>query len=66
MMLAFVLGSRPLALLGTLLQIHYILRFYYDLEITLLAKSGILVAVGAVLLMAWWLVLRRTPEGVRI
>jgi hypothetical protein len=66
MMLAFVLGSRPLALLGTLLQIHYIWRFYYDLEITLLAKSGILAAVGVVLLAAWWLMLRRTPEGVRM
>lgn len=66
MMLAFVLGSRPLALLGTLLQIHYIWRFYYDLEITLLAKSGILTAVGVVLLVAWWLMLRRTPGGVRV
>lgn len=66
MMLAFVLGSRPLALLGTLLQIHYIWRFYYDLEITLLAKSAVLMAVGMVLLAAWWLMLRRSPEGVRI
>jgi uncharacterized membrane protein len=66
LMLAFVLGSRPLALLGILLQINYIWRFYYDMEVTLLVKSGILVAVGAVLVLAWWLMMRRSPEGVRL
>ena len=60
MMLAFVIGSRPLALLGTLLQIHYLWRFYYDLDITLLAKSGVLTAAGIALLAAWWLLQRRT------
>ncbi len=64
-MLAFVLGSRPLALLGILLQINYIWRFYYDMEVTLLVKSGIFVAVGAVLVFAWWLMMRRSPDGVR-
>lgn len=66
MMLAFVLGSRPLALLGTLLEINYIWRFYYDIEVTLLVKSGILVAVGAALLIAWWLMMRRVADGARI
>jgi uncharacterized membrane protein len=66
LMLAFVLGSRPLALLGVLLQINYIWRFYYDMEVTLLVKSGILVAVGAVLVLAWWLMMRRSPEGARL
>ena len=66
LMLAFVLGSRPLALLGTLLQINYIWRFYYDMDVTLLVKSGILVAVGATLVLAWWLMTRRSPEGVRL
>jgi hypothetical protein len=66
MMLAFVLGSRPLALLGTLLQIYYISRFYYDIDATLLMKSGMLTAVGAVLLLAWWLTMRRSPEEVRL
>jgi hypothetical protein len=65
MMLAFVLGSRPLALLGTLLQIYYIWRFYYDMDVTLLVKSGMLSGVGAVLLLGWWLMMRRSPEGVR-
>ena len=64
-MLAFVLGSRPLALLGILLQINYIWRFYYDMEVTLLIKSGIFMAVGAVLVFAWWLMMRRSPDGVR-
>jgi hypothetical protein len=66
MMLAFVLGSRPLALLGSLLQIYYIWRFYYDMDVTLLVKSGILAAVGLVLLLASWLIMRRPPGGVRI
>lgn len=62
MMLAFVLGSRPLALLGVLLQIHYLWRFYYDMQVTLLVKSGILVAVGAVLIVAWWLMQRSSEQ----
>jgi uncharacterized membrane protein len=66
MMLAFVIGSRPLALLGTLVQIYYIWRFYYDMDVTLLIKSGMLFAVGVVLLLAWWLMIRRSPEGVRL
>lgn len=62
LMLAFVLGSRPLALLGVLLQIHYLWRFYYDMQATLLVKSGILVAVGAVLIVAWWLMQRSSQQ----
>lgn len=62
LMLAFVLGSRPLALLGVLLQVHYIWRFYYDMEVTLLVKSGILVAAGAVLVAAWWLMQRSSQQ----
>ena len=63
LMLAFVLGSRPLALLGTLLQASYIWRFYYDMEVTLLIKSQVLMAVGAALVIAWWLMTRRAAEG---
>jgi len=66
LMLAFVLGSRPLALLGILLQVNYIWRFYYDMDVSLLVKSGILVAVGVTLLLAWWMMMRRSPEGVRL
>jgi hypothetical protein len=66
MMLAFVLASRPLALLGVVLQIYYLWRFYYALEMTLLTKSVLLMAVGAVLLLLWWLSARRSPEGLRV
>jgi hypothetical protein len=66
MTLAFVIGSRPLALLGVVLQILYVWRFYYDLDATLLIKSLMLMAVGVVLLVAWWLIVRRSPDGVRV
>ncbi len=57
--LAFVLGSWPLALLGTLLQAYFFWRFYYDLQITLLNKSFLLAGVGLVVLACWWLVAGR-------
>ncbi|MCB1744985.1 MAG: DUF4401 domain-containing protein [Gammaproteobacteria bacterium] len=58
LMLAFVLGSRPLALLGTLLEIDFLWRFYYSLHMSLLHKSWLLISVGLVLLLLWWLSLR--------
>ena len=57
--LAFVLGSRPLALMGALLQSYFFWQFYYDLDISLLNKSMLLTAVGAVILLCWWLVAGR-------
>ncbi len=60
-MLAFTLGSRPLALLGVLLQILYIWRFYYDMQATLLTKSGVMFAVGVVFIVAWWFMQRSAP-----
>ena len=59
--LAFVLGSRPLALLGVLLQAYFFWQFYYDLDISLLNKSMLLAAVGVVVLACWWLVAGRKP-----
>jgi len=53
MMLAFVLGALPLAIIGTLLEIVFIWRFYYDLEATLLVKSLWLMGAGVVLLAAY-------------
>ncbi len=64
-MLAFIVGSRPLAVLGVLLQVFYIWRFYYDMELTLLQKSGVMLAVGVVLIAAWWLMQRRMAEEER-
>lgn len=58
LMLAFLVGSRPLALAGMALQGQFLIRYYYDLKMTLLDKSILLMAVGVLLLAAWWLVQR--------
>lgn len=58
MTFAFVTGSAPYALLGVALQSQFIIRYYYSLEMNLLDKSLLLMAVGAVLLLAWWLAQR--------
>ena len=58
-MLAFTLGHRPLAIVGVLLEVYFVPRFYYDLDLSLLIKSWILMAVGVALLAAY-AVLRRT------
>ena len=62
MMLAFVLGSRPLALLGTLLQIYFLSRYYYDLDVSLLDKSLILMAVGGLVLALWGVFIRASAK----
>ena len=61
--LAFVLGSRPLVLMGALLQAYFFWQFYYDLAISLLDKSFVLTAVGLVILACWWLVAGRRPRS---
>lgn len=55
LMLAFVIGSKPFAMLGVLLQTQFILRYYYSLEMDLLNKSFLLMGVGTLLLALWWL-----------
>jgi uncharacterized membrane protein len=55
LMLAYVIGSKPFALLGAALQAQFIVRYYYSLEMNLLDKSLLLMAVGALLLALWWL-----------
>lgn len=62
LMLAYVIGSKPFALLGAALQAQFIVRYYYSLEMNLLDKSLLLMGVGALLLALWWL-LRRTERG---
>jgi uncharacterized membrane protein len=57
MMLAFVLGALPLAITGTLIEILFLWRFYYNLDATLLTKSLWLMAVGVVLLAAYVMLL---------
>lgn len=58
LVLAHGIGSWPLALGAGVLEVFFLWRFYYDLQMTLLTKSGILVAVGILLLIAWILVVR--------
>ena len=52
--LAYLLGSRMLAALGVAAHIWFLSRYYHDLQLDLLVKSGMLVAAGAVLLALWW------------
>jgi len=59
MLSGYILGMRSLAILGTLAQIGFITWFYYDLEMTLLNKSLVLMGSGAVLLVAYGLTIKR-------
>ena len=55
--LAYTVGSRPLAVIGAVGEVYFIWSFYRSLQDTLLTKSIILMAVGAVLLLCYALVL---------
>ena len=61
LVLAFYLGSHMLAALGVLLEIYFISKFYYDLDMTLLVKSGVLIGAGLVLLGLWAVMIRAGP-----
>ncbi len=39
------------------------IRYYYSLEMSLLNKSFLLMAVGAILLVAWWFAERGRQHG---
>ena len=60
--LAYTLGSRTLAVVGTLMAIYFIWSFYWDLDGTLLTKSIILMSVGAVLLLCYGLLVGTLRE----
>lgn len=60
--LAYLLGSRMLAALGAVAHVWFVWRFYYDLELTLLEKSGTLAAAGLLLLALWWAWSRIAPK----
>ncbi len=49
----YILGSRTLAIIGTLLQIYFLTMFYYDLSLDLLTKSIILFVSGLIFLGVW-------------
>lgn len=55
----YILGSRSLAIIGTLLQIYFLTMFYYDLSLGLLTKSIVLFVSGLVFLGVWVFVRRR-------
>ena len=57
----YILGSKSLAMIGTLLQIYFLTMFYYDLSLGLLTKSIILLLSGLIFLGVWVFV-RRTEE----
>lgn len=56
-LLGFANGNRVLAGAGVAALLFYISKYYYLLDATLLAKSGVLALTGAALLAARWLVL---------
>ncbi|HEY1385586.1 MAG TPA: DUF4401 domain-containing protein [Dongiaceae bacterium] len=57
LVLAYTLGSRALAVLGTLAEIYFIWRFYDDFQSTLLTKSIIMMAAGSILLICYGLLI---------
>jgi hypothetical protein len=60
--LAYTLGSRTLAVIGALLEIYFIWSFYWDLDESLLAKSILLMAAGAILLLCYGLLIGMLRE----
>ncbi|MCP5367207.1 MAG: DUF4401 domain-containing protein [Hyphomicrobiales bacterium] len=62
LLLAGLLGSPALAGLGAVVEAGFLWRFYADLRLDLMQKSGLLVAVGLVLLAAWAWLERRARE----
>jgi uncharacterized membrane protein len=59
LLLAFAVGNRLLAGLGVATLLYAVSSYYYWLDITLLEKSGTLLALGLVLLAVRWFVIRR-------
>jgi hypothetical protein len=58
LLLGFAHGNRVLAGLGGAALLLYAGGYYYELDVTLLVKSQVLAATGAVLLTLRWLLLR--------
>ncbi|MBB3065294.1 DUF4401 domain-containing protein [Limibacillus halophilus] len=53
LVLAGISGSRGLAISGVVLEVYFIARYYYSLDLTLLEKSFIMMGTGTFLLIAW-------------
>jgi len=55
----YILGLRSLTVIGVLAQIGFMTWYYYDMDITLLNKSLLLMGFGAVLLVIYGIVVNR-------
>lgn len=60
LLLGFAVGNRILVALGVLSLLGFVAHFYYSLESSLLAKSGILAVTGLCLLAAHFALARRS------
>ena len=52
---SFYIGHRPGFWVGLLALVYFVILYYYDLNMTLLAKSGVLVASGLLFLVGFFL-----------
>jgi uncharacterized membrane protein len=53
MMLGYAAGARVLLGIGVIALLAWLSHYYYSLQATLLAKSGVLAASGAALIALW-------------
>jgi hypothetical protein len=63
LLLGFAAGNRLLMALGVLSLLGFVSHFYYSLHSTLLEKSGLLAVTGLVLLGAWYMLRRGSPQS---
>ncbi|MBF0381211.1 MAG: DUF4401 domain-containing protein [Magnetococcales bacterium] len=59
LLLAFSIESWSLAVVASVTQILLVVKLYYDLDIDLLHKSILMVAVGFLLLIPWFMIKKR-------
>jgi len=59
LVIGFWRARRPLVVVGALTLVGFVIHYYYDLETTLLIKSGVLLGSGTALLLIRWLLMRQ-------
>lgn len=59
MLTGYILGLRSLTIIGVLAQIGFMSWYYYDMDITLLNKSLLLMGFGAVLLLVYGITVKQ-------
>jgi len=62
MLTSFYIGHRTSFIIGLLALIYFVVLYYYDLQFTLLQKSGLLVLTGA-LFTGGYLLLQKHLKG---